>query len=369
MKILFTGYYGFNNFGDDLFPLASLEALKNETEIDIAILSPKIDGIDANFLVPDFVSKIYRGNSFLSKLSRMFFMLFYSFLYDKIVLAGGSVISSNTSNNMRMLQYILARIGVCKLYAIGVSVGPFSSKKDEAFSRKFINSLSYLSVRDNASVDECKRIKCTHIPDNNFDIAGVLYPYFKRNNLYSSNTQKLGVSLCFYERYAGGDKRIEDKRSSALIDGIINFCSKNRSIEVIVFVLNTNDDLGDYYISKNIFDLLTENGINVSLWQHANPLQSIEKIKECDFFITTRLHGGIAAYLSGINFCLVEYHRKCTDFNNAIFYPRDLRLDNINITSQRVDLVLNELLTVKLDVLKPSDYESFSLKPYSRILG
>ncbi len=57
---------------------------------------------------------------------------------------------------MRLVQYYLVRLRVCRLSAIGISVGPFDCEKDRKLSRKLIALIRfrYLCVRDEASIDK-----------------------------------------------------------------------------------------------------------------------------------------------------------------------------------------------------------------------
>ena len=46
----------------------------------------------------------------------------------------------------------------------------------------------------------------------------------------------------------------------------------------------------------------------------------------CRAVLSVRLHGAITAYLCGVPFSLVEYHRKCTDLIEDIGQPEALRI-------------------------------------------
>ncbi|MEM1434237.1 MAG: polysaccharide pyruvyl transferase family protein, partial [Pseudomonadota bacterium] len=159
-KLVFSGYYGFQNFGDDLFGLACSGGVREFCSgFEAVILSPPVPGLYCRFLVPEYLADTYRASDWRGKALRVYFMLYAALRYRRVVLAGGSVLSSGTSNRMRNFQFLLARLRLCRFSAIGVSVGPFDSPKVEMAARRFIDRLEYLSVRDTASVAECLRIK------------------------------------------------------------------------------------------------------------------------------------------------------------------------------------------------------------------
>lgn len=72
-KIVFTGYYGFSNFGDDLFTMACTNgATSLAPPVEALILAPPIQGVTANFLVPKSLAPAYIRQSKIGKAMRLF---------------------------------------------------------------------------------------------------------------------------------------------------------------------------------------------------------------------------------------------------------------------------------------------------------
>ena len=234
-KILLSGYYGFNNFGDDLFPyVASL----NFSDVDLYILSPRIKGVEGvRFLVPEVLSGIYKANGFFSRLLRMVFMVYGAFLTDHVVLAGGSVLASGSSNRMRRLQYFLCLFGVCKLSVVGVSVGPFTKEEDIVFYKKFSRRLSNFFVRDMKSYNVTLELLVVE-PNFYGDIVGAL-PVAKPSNKFVKEPRvaRLGVSLCEYPGVLSAGEAmscIERSNYNEILDGVAKFCHARRMSESII---------------------------------------------------------------------------------------------------------------------------------------
>lgn len=364
-KILFTGYYGFNNFGDDLFGLACVNGLKNAGGDFLAvILSPPVKGVKAKYLVPGVLGELYKSRSFVGKFLRIIFMIYGCLRYREVVLSGGSVILSGASFHTRLIQYYLARLGVCRLSAIGVSIGPFSSEKDRVNAKRFINILSYLCVRDEASIIECNILGVDIDVSLYNDLAGCApLPAVDETK---TNNRILGVSVCRYESLVGGDSEKENLRNIAIFEGISDFATEHKFI-VRILILNANALVGDVLISKRLYDYLSGNGVPVTIVQYDNPIESLKKISECEAFFSVRLHGAISAYLLSVPFVLVEYHEKCKDFLDYIGVDRRSRISASVADKETVVSCLEKVIQVKNDFsVKPKDYIEGANKIFMR---
>jgi polysaccharide pyruvyl transferase WcaK-like protein len=361
-KILFTGYYGFDNYGDDLFGVACAHSIKKMCEnYSAVILGPPIDGVNAQYLVPIALRRAYQSQKILGKALRMLFMLYGCIRYRNIVLAGGSVITSGSSYRMRRFQFFLAKLKLCKISAIGVSVGPFHTAKDAANARSFINALDYLCVRDQASFVECSRLSITKKFKLYNDLAGCA-PLEEAYKNQIAHRPTLGVSLCNYESIVGGNSSAEAARNDAMIQGIAEF-ALNREIHVKVIVLNSNKHVGDMGLSNRLYEYLKSSNISTSLVGYTNPVSTMKDIAACDIFFSVRLHGAITAYLLRIPFILVKYHKKCTDFLEHIGAPSHCGIESDVYCRKEVADALAQLYAGAARCeLDPGDYIEHSKK-------
>lgn len=354
-KILFTGYYGFNNFGDDLFGLACINGLKKSgSNYMPIILSPPVSGIDTKYLVPKMLSRIYKDNGFIGKILRMLFMVYGCLRCRDVVLGGGSVISSYGSSRTRFIQYCLAKLNICSLSAIGVSIGPFSSEKDRSRAKKFINCLSYLTVRDAASVTECDDLGVDIDVHLFNDLAGCASLPLPDKNKNKSRT--IGVSICEFESIVGGNDEDERLRNIVIFEGISAFSVKH-DFKVSILILNSHEMVGDVGVSQKLYDYLSSNGVSAELIEYVNPFESLKDISDCEIFFSVRLHGAISAYLLKVPFLLVEYHRKCKDFLDYIGFEKENRIlatvVDKEIIVEKLERVINER---NLHIVEPEEY-------------
>lgn len=326
MKLTLNGYYGFANYGDELFNLTTvLAAQRWWSGHELDILGPPVAGIDADFRVPAwFPSQLYTAPGFFGKASRLAFLAAAMLTRDLLVYAGGSTLSYGSI--MKKLQRIAAERNITRFAAIGVSIGPFADAPDEAEAARFLRKFTYFSVRDRKSVDLLDRMKVPVKPLLSRDLVGALPLLLPPRTPPAESTQTLGISVCHFERLMGGDVANEERRNAALFDGVARFVKRTR-VPVRIFSLNTHPRWGDEVFSRELQERLRRDGAEVDLVSAKdNLLGCWHGLAACRAVLSVRLHGAITAYLCGVPFALVEYHRKCTDLLDDIGQPASLRL-------------------------------------------
>lgn len=343
MKIVLNGSYGFANFGDDLFNLTSvLGASRFWKGHAVEILGPPVGGVAARFRVPGcFPRALFTTPGFAGKVSRLAFLVAALLRSDLMVYAGGSTLSHGSI--MKKVQRVAAERGVTKFAAIGVSIGPFLDQTDEDEAARFLRKFTYFSVRDRKSVELLARMHVPATPTLARDLVGALPLLLPPEAGVARERKGLGISVCGYERNFGGDPEVEDRRNSALFEGIAQFV-KRECVPVRIFCLNTLPKSGDGPLSVQLRDRLDRQGAEVELISAQDNLLGVwEGLASCRAVLSVRLHGGITAYLRGVPFSLVEYHRKCTDLLDDIGQPAALRIAGDCKHPDQVDQVLTRL--------------------------
>ncbi|AGK95873.1 polysaccharide pyruvyl transferase family protein [Clostridium pasteurianum] len=351
--IMFDGYYGFQNVGDDVFCLVA-EWIANECW--------KFNNIYFN---GENIPKLYNNsrknqstkmNKKIKKLSTLMTL----FKSSHIVYAGGSNFHTALSGigDLRNFYRFSTKF-TKKLYALGVSLGPFDTKRDYESIKNYLNNFTYISLRDKRSYEIAKKMNLRGVCKQSFDIASllpVINKKYYRQRIDNNKKDELvvGISLCHCERYSGKDINREIQREEVMKLLIDKMVEKYKRITLKFFVFNNNKISGDNEItieSLNIF----KSKCKVELINYTkDTLWFWNEMKKCNLFIGIRLHSAIMSYMANIPFVLFEYHEKCTEFLNSIGYSQKDR-----IIVEKFDVI--KYLSV-IDRLIKNDYK-YKLKP------
>lgn len=357
-KIYFKGYYGFKNLGDDIFCVAADWICNNMWENTEAVF------IGKNLPKLSDNAKIYRfNNNFI----RRIFELFNLFRVDKIIYFGGSLLHSKIKGIFDIKFYLNNFESLYKkLGAIGVSVGPFKKQSDMDSMKIFLKKFKFLYVRDKSSLEILKTMGISKHSRFCFDPAILIsdiYPTLKNVKPTKKNKVRLGVSLCHYERYVGGNIEKEKKREKAIETLFDEVIASNKKIsEIILFVFHGDEYNGDVEITNDFYKKYKDK-IKVSIVDYTKDTEKFcMKLAECDLIFGVRLHSGILAYSLGIPFILVEYHKKCTEFLNTINYYNRFDVDNHEHNIKLFNKMINSIISGSnvygmKDVVEPEYYK------------
>ncbi|WP_392470335.1 polysaccharide pyruvyl transferase family protein [Sphingobacterium cellulitidis] len=317
--ILFTGFYGQLNTGDDAFvEVASWGAEKywNKFNNRFLALSSKL---------PKTITPV-KGYPFnLAKtynFQKRILLRNTSFLIS----AGGSTIHSKlTDTNPKKIALDLKKANHdIKIGAIGVSVGPFHSLEDEKEVNNYLRNIDFIALRDQRSFEYVSSLDLPYNPINAFDLAALLPEIYNLNPNNLKSRKVIGISVCPYESIIGGDVGNENRRNNKIID-LISKLDKLGDFEFKFFIINGNTRIGDMEITKKIIS--SSNPKNFEIYPYNNNTKVVwENINACDVMFSTRLHGAIFACFGKTPFMLVEYHKKCSDFLEDIGYDINARI-------------------------------------------
>lgn len=185
MRVVISGYYGFDNLGDEAILKSIIMALKEaDKNIEITVLSSNPTKTKENYNVKAInrwnMNKIYRA----IKSS------------DGVISGGGSLLQDVTSS--RNILYYTAIMGMANylnkpvfIYAQGV--GPIYKNLNKKIVKHFLNKVQYISLRDEESFDLIKSIGVTTtskvVPD---PVMGL---DFKNINIKNNNENYIVVSV------------------------------------------------------------------------------------------------------------------------------------------------------------------------------
>lgn len=149
-QVLISGYYGFKNSGDDALLLSIIEDLKKQKpDLNIVVLSSNPKETSAVY----GVKSINRYNPF-SVIGAMLSS-------DMLISGGGTLIQDGTST--KSLFYYLSVISLAHFFRLKImlysnGIGPLSRGKNIERTRKVLNKVDLITLRDQSSYDELSRI-------------------------------------------------------------------------------------------------------------------------------------------------------------------------------------------------------------------
>jgi polysaccharide pyruvyl transferase WcaK-like protein len=343
-SVLFSGYYGQRNTGDDAFCVVAAWGAKKYWRVNnIAFLSSVIPMMStpARTVLPK--RQFMKGQAAL-------FGLIPSMVADEIVYFGGSIFHarSQAEGVMRWFHERLSKSFVKKkISAVGVSLGPFPTRKDFEKEREFLKGMSFLSVRDLKSYEIAFDMKLDLPVVRAFDPA-LLLPLANEGGIENDKSgargrRILGISLCRYESFVDLDASVERARERAIIEGLKKFLEQHDDVILRFFILNDHPVYSDMRVTQGVVDALPK--VTVEIEPYSNdPGKALSRIAQCHAFFSIRLHAAIFSFASMIPFALVEYHRKCTDFLDEIGCEDALRLERDVRDPDKVDAVLSRLM-------------------------
>lgn len=322
--ILFTGFYGHQNTGDDAFvEVASWGAERFWNKRNNRFLSKSHNlphTLQPSKGYPLTLSKTYR-------LQRELLLRNTSYLIS----AGGSTFHRKMeTSNLKIKALQLKESGkAIKIGGIGVSVGPFKSLSAEKSVERYLKNIDFLAVRDQTSYDYVSSLNLPYKPINSFDLAALLPEIYNFDETQKTSGKKkiIGVSVCPYESLQNDmESKLEETRNIMVVD-LIKQLDIEEDIHFKFYVINGNERIGDHTLTKDTIAKADPQSFEIVQYSK-NTQQVWESISECDFIISTRLHAAIFACFSNTPFMLNEYHRKCSDFLFNVGYEESYRLFN-----------------------------------------
>lgn len=349
MKIVYQGYYGFKNSGDDAFVEVGAWGTAKFWKCNEHTFLAKD--------LPSIITSNVENIDFRKNVFNMAEALYYIYNADIFLSAGGSTFSSlirfnNIKYYSKYKKHIKGKIG-----AIGVSIGPYKTKEDEQSIVNYLRSLDFLALRDTLSYNIACSYNLPYKPIQAFDLAALLPHVYDNITINKSHKHIIGISLCYYERYINANTNLEEQRNDYILN-LIKSLSKDKNLTFRFFIFNGNSKNGDELITNNFLSALSKNNIDYEIIPYCkNVKETFLKVGECKVMISTRLHASIFACYANVPFFLFEYHRKCADFLDDIGQDDKYRVFN---GEKNINSLMNTINSIIYDnnYTKPKHFQN-----------
>lgn len=291
-KVVISGYYGADNFGDETILETLIQRLK-KFNADITVFSTNPTKTAATH-------KVKSVNSF--SIGKVIGTILHS---DILISGGGSLLQDVTSK--KSLFYYLFVIFVAQFFKKDViifaqGVGPISSKFGETLTKKLLKKCKWISVRDDKSLFLLRgwglkpELVCD--PLYNLEITG------------SHPENRVGVQLRSF-------KTLSEKLLITLANRIaIDFYDKE--IEIYSFQDSIDLDTCKHFESL----LLSVNpNLKTNVIYGKTPKEIIKLMASLEYMIAMRFHAILIALKYGIKTLAINYDYKVENIANDAKIP------------------------------------------------
>ena len=315
-----SGYYGFNNSGDDALLLALITDLKEKFE------SARFAVLSAN---PSQTQCIYKVDAY-HRVSP--FRLIKIFKNSKVLLSGGgSLIQDETSSkSLWYYLYIIALAKKCgmKVMQIASGIGPVNKSFNRSLTAKVINkNVDRITLREKKSLDELKSMGVTKSAEVTVDPAVSLegVSRLRVDEIFAENYVPNGEYICVSLR---DWKTLGAEFESDIAKALDYICEKHN--KNIVFVPMQYPV--DIAISKRISGLMKRESYIIE--KSITITEAIGVIRYSSLVIAMRLHSLVYAVSNGVGVIALKYDPKIEGFMD--YFERNLIVDVSQMTCEEL---------------------------------
>lgn len=304
-KIMISGYYGFNNTGDEAILKSMVRAFKEKIpQVKITVLSRN----------PLQTSQTYK----VKAVNRLYLINIICCLRDTnlFISGGGGLLQDSTGKGWSILYY-LGLILVAKIVKIPVmiyaqGIGPVNNQVNKKLMKWILNKVELITVRDNSSkellenlgvvkpsiyvnsdpVFLLKRRSINYIIDR--------YPYIQEL-INSTNRPLVGVSVREYRSNGPDLKRIFAQAADYLIE--------NYKVKIIFLPFKFDEDV---HISEEILSLMKNQADVLKI--KLEPEELLSLLSRLSLMVGVRLHSIIFSSMANIPFIAFDYDPKVKYF-------------------------------------------------------
>ncbi len=350
MKIVLSGYYGFDNAGDEALLSAITASIKN--------LAPQVE-----FVV---FSGSPEKTAFLHGIRAVYYMNPFQVLKelataDLLISGGGSIFQDVTST--RSLFYYITVVALAKLLGTPVmfyaqGVGPINKNISKTLMRLIANRVNFITLRDEESGELLTSLGVTKPPrqitaDPVFALKATAADHSKVQELlkeFNPDAKPLiGVSVREWEALQGYQAEL-----ARLLDDL-----SAQGYKVIFIPLAFPQDIGE---SEKVAGFM-ESPATI-MRENLSSTEHLALISQLDGLIGIRLHSLVFAAGGGVPFAGISYDPKVRAFLETFgLKPLPLKYEKmkVEITALLNDPGLKDIITKKAAQLAGESEENAKL--------
>ncbi len=305
VKIMISGYYGFNNTGDEAILKSMVRAFKKKIpQIEITVLSQS----------PLQTSQ----TSQVKAINRLHLIDIIRWLRDTdlFISGGGGLLQDSTGKGWSILYY-LGLISVAKIFKVSVmiyaqGIGPVNKQINKKLIKWILNKVDLITVRDNFSKELLENLGVVKpsiyvnsdpvflLKKKNINHTIDSYPYI-RELINSDNHPLIGISVRECK-----SNRLDSKRIFAQV---ADYLIENYKAKIIFLPFKFDEDVR---ISEKILSLMKNKAEILKIKLEPEELLSV--LSRLSLVVGVRLHSIIFSSMANIPFIAFNYDPKVKYF-------------------------------------------------------
>lgn len=300
-KIVISGYYGFNNIGDESILEAIIFNIKHSIDdVEITVLSKE----------PELT---YEENDVKVVDRKNIFRIIKEIKNCDLLISGGGGLLQDVTSSKSILYYlvimVMGRMFKKKVMIYSQGIGPICSPLNRFFTKHVLNKVDFITLRD----EESKRfLEEINVVNKNIKITADPVISLKKVDLESGYQvlKKLGLENC-RKPLVGFSVRGRDKNQK-LIDTIANVCDKiiaELDVNVVLIPFHHGEDLE---VIDDIKGKMNKKAISFKEEFDTNTMLSI--IGNLDLLVGVRLHSLIFGAIMNTPMIAISYDTKINSF-------------------------------------------------------
>lgn len=300
-RVVISGYYGFNNIGDESILTAIISNIRdNVNDIEITVLSkdPELTRRNHN------VKSVNRKN--------MFKVIPAILKCDLLLSGGGSLLQDVTSSRSIVYYLSVIFLGILfrkKVMIYSQGIGPINKSFNKTLTKYVLNKVDFITLRDEKSL---KVLKDMNVNNKNIDVTadpviglkkgdtGLGYKILKDSGLEDGNKPLIGFTL-------RGRNKVEGLVSiiARTSDRIINELGVN-----VAFIPFHNGE--DIEIIEELQSKMKNQAICLKGKYDINEMLGI--IGNLDLLVGVRLHSLVFGAVMNVPMIAISYDPKIDNF-------------------------------------------------------
>ncbi len=291
-QILISGYYGFENAGDEAVLSGLIVGLRNNapaSQLEIAALS----------IAPKNTEYLHQITA-----KHRYKELLPALLKTDLLLSGGGSLLQDVTSAHGIFYYLavvrIAQIMGCKTMFVAQGIGPLTRKRSIKLTASVANGLDAIAVRDNASCELLQSIGVTKTINITADPALLLDP--------GPHAKQDGILLSM-RKWKESSSQLESDLARALLR-----IALPRRVEALNMYGDNDAEAADHVIRQ-----LHYPGYNpVQGVSHPDFRRLLGSVAASEMVIGMRLHALIFAAAAGVSAVGLSYDPKVTAFMHQL---------------------------------------------------